>query len=432
MPEPPTPVMVIGGGLAGMAAAARLAKAGHPVELHEQRDRLGGRWAPYELTPGGVLVDDAPGVLRFPAPWRDLFRKSGRPLEAELGRSGFALAPADPLQLVFSDQATLALPSDRGEQFATLSQSYGRPVAERWRDLVDRLDDLWQVLRPLGLELELRTDRLTKSVRQQLMARRSLADLAASAGHPHLTAYVRSLAYQQGSTPEQTPAFAAVELSIMRTFGRWQVEPTEGTTGDAGRTSVLVDAMAARLALRKVTIRLNSPVTRIVTREGRAVAITTPDGDRSAAAVICTVDPWTLRQLTASDHRFAGLGGGWRRPPPAQAPSISHEPLATPASGVTETVTLTATGVPTISYLRPAGEASVRSRHDFGAPRAAPSYGLAWRGFGSWRDRPPITAATRGLFTAGPFSPAGPGPSQTILSGALASYACHDLLEQSG
>ena len=43
------PVVVIGGGLAGMAAAARLAKAGHPVELHEQRASLGGRWASYEL-----------------------------------------------------------------------------------------------------------------------------------------------------------------------------------------------------------------------------------------------------------------------------------------------------------------------------------------------------------------------------------------------
>ena len=84
------PVVVIGGSVAGMAAAARLAKLGHQVELFEQTDRLGGRWAARTSAPGAA-VDDAPAALGFPAPSRDLFRKSGRPLEAELARPGYAL-----------------------------------------------------------------------------------------------------------------------------------------------------------------------------------------------------------------------------------------------------------------------------------------------------------------------------------------------------
>ena len=47
------PVVVIGGGLAGLAAAARLAKNGHRVELFERSSSLGGLWAPTELRPGG-------------------------------------------------------------------------------------------------------------------------------------------------------------------------------------------------------------------------------------------------------------------------------------------------------------------------------------------------------------------------------------------
>ena len=94
------PVIVIGGGLAGLAAAARLAKVGHAVELYEQSDRLGGSWAPYQLE-SGITVDDAPSIIGFPAPWRDLFRKSGRPLEAELARIGYALAPAGPPTMIF-------------------------------------------------------------------------------------------------------------------------------------------------------------------------------------------------------------------------------------------------------------------------------------------------------------------------------------------
>ncbi len=148
------PIAVVGGGLAGMAAAARLAKVGHTVDLYERAGVLGGSWAPYELT-DGVLVDDAPAVLGFPAPWRDLFRKSGRPLEAELARSGHALVPAEMPQVIFADGATLMLSSNRGEQHATLIRAYGTPVAGRWRNLLDRLDEVWQALRPLGFESEL-------------------------------------------------------------------------------------------------------------------------------------------------------------------------------------------------------------------------------------------------------------------------------------
>jgi phytoene dehydrogenase-like protein len=146
----PDPVIVIGGGLAGLAAAARLAKAGHAVELYEQSDRLGGTWAPYQLQ-SGVTVDDAPAIIGFPAPWRDLFRKSGRPLEAELARMGYALVPAGPPTMIFADGSELTLPTDRGGQYANMADAYGRSVADRWQQLLDRLDQVWQSLRGLAL-----------------------------------------------------------------------------------------------------------------------------------------------------------------------------------------------------------------------------------------------------------------------------------------
>ena len=46
------PIAVVGGGVAGMAAAARLAKVGHAVDLYEQAGVLGGSWAPYRLADG--------------------------------------------------------------------------------------------------------------------------------------------------------------------------------------------------------------------------------------------------------------------------------------------------------------------------------------------------------------------------------------------
>ena len=427
------PIAVVGGGLAGMAAAARLAKVGHTVDLYERAGVLGGSWAPYELT-DGVLVDDAPAILGFPAPWRDLFRKSGRPLEAELARSGHALGPAEMAQVIFADGATLMLPSNRGELHATLTRAYGAPVAGRWRDLLDRLDEAWQALRPLGFESELPVRlHLSRQQRHRLMRWRTVADLADSVRHPHLSALVRSIAYGFGASPEETPALVAVELTLRSTFGRWQIQPiTAEAAVDAGRSSVLVQALAGRLEQRKVRVRLRTPVTGIRVEGGRVTGVRTATGELPAGAVVCTTDPWhAVGGLLPADlakatrRRLAQLDA-------ASAPSIRHQLVEERISAVRETTALSARGVPIISYDRPAGERSIRTVHDFERLTRRPSYGIAWNGFRSFVRRPTVTSEISGLFQAGPFSPAGAAPSAVVLSGALAAYSCQNYLSSVG
>jgi phytoene dehydrogenase-like protein len=123
---------------------------------------------------GGLVVDDAPAIIEFPAPWRDLFRKSGRPMEAELARMGYALVPGEPPTVTFADGTELIMPTDRGGQYSSLADAYGPPVAERWQQLLDRLGEVWQTLRGLGVEAELRGRRqLNRTTRASLFGRRS-------------------------------------------------------------------------------------------------------------------------------------------------------------------------------------------------------------------------------------------------------------------
>lgn len=415
------PVVVVGGSVAGMAAAARLAKAGHPVELLEATERLGGRWAPYELD--GVQVDDAPGTLDFPAPWRDLFRKSGRPLEAELARAKLALSPAPAPGYVFADGSELVLPWERGEQFYALAAVYGPAVAARWRDVLDELDEVWQAVRPLGLEAELRSRRQLRRARDALRARQTIAQLADQLAEPHLGALVRSVAYRLGSQPELTPAWCAIDLVVQRTFGRWRLTPLDDA-GRGVRTSLLVDAMATRLATRKVAVQLGRQVVRVKIIDGRVTGVSCADGStRPASAVICTVDPWqTYTSLLPRSRRAV------RRWVPASAAVVHHRLLSQDPQMGAEQVVLSDDGRPRISYLRRAGQGWLESVHDYGAAVPTPSAGLAWQGFGRWLDRPPIRGEVAGLFLAGPFSRGGPLPSSVVLSGGLASYACQDYL----
>ncbi len=84
-------VVVVGGGFGGTAAAARLAKLGHQVTVVERRDRLGGAVGFVEQD--GFRWDAGPTSTALPAVLRDLFRKSGRPLEREL-----ELVPVEPMR----------------------------------------------------------------------------------------------------------------------------------------------------------------------------------------------------------------------------------------------------------------------------------------------------------------------------------------------
>ena len=113
-------VVVIGGGLGGLATAARLAKLGHAVTLLEQGDRLGGALAPWEEA--GFTWDRGAHSTLLPAVLRDLFRKSGRPLERELD-----LVPVDVIRHHrFADGSVLALPSGRAAQRAAVDGARAR------------------------------------------------------------------------------------------------------------------------------------------------------------------------------------------------------------------------------------------------------------------------------------------------------------------
>lgn len=432
-------IVVVGGGLAGLAAAVRLAKARHPVRLYESSDRLGGRWASRTRTfsGGSVVLDDAPCVLEFPAPWRDLYRKSGRTLAEELDRSAAALSAAEPATYEFADGSELTWPTDRGELFAVHEQRYGTATAERWRNLVDHLDDVWQTVRKLGWEAEL-TGRaeLTGPVRRRVRQERTVADLAAEIAQPQLAAVLRAGAYRQGGDPETTPAWCAVTQSIERRFGRWtlQSDCVDDDRDRTGRTSTLVDALVARARLRRVDVRLNERVDQLDLDQGRVRGVVTTHERLAAAAVVWTADPWQLPAAGLPRFRSRGLRRRLRRLRPAQAPSVTHELL--PAAEdwslgrVTERIVLDGDGVPTVTYARPVTAGTLHSVHDWRQRQPDPGAGASWQGFDSWLDRPPIRSGLDRLLLAGPWSPAGNSPAATILSGALASYAVHGLVSR--
>jgi UDP-galactopyranose mutase len=310
-------VVVLGGGFGGMAAAVRLAKLGHQVTLCERRTRLGG--AMHALEQDGFRWDAGPALTTLPAVIRDLFRKSGRPLEREV-----ELVPLTPARRHrFDDGTVLDLPAgSRADQIAALSAALGPREARTWAGLIDRQAPVWDVMRRRWLESPFVGTGLDRATARAVGARRSLATVAKrSSSDDRLRQLVVWHTQMAGSRPEQTPSFALTDHYLERTFGVWSID---------GGMSVLTDALTRRLSERKVEVRLASEVVGVLTTpDGRVGEVVLADGSRLAAdVVVSAVDPRTLFGRLLSHPSARRVLARVDRSPTALPPEVTHLGLA--------------------------------------------------------------------------------------------------------
>lgn len=275
-------VVVIGGGFGGLAASVRLAKLGHEVTLLERSPQLGGALS--EVAEDGFAWDAGPTYTLLPAVVRDLFRKSGRPLERELD-----LVPLDVVrEHRFEDGSSVRLPSGRAAQLAAFDE-LGAGLGRRWVDHVASYAEDWEVLRRGYLENPWDPADLPRDLAARLDSRETLhrrlrkvfkdERLRQVAAHPFVA---------EGHEPRNVPAWAGVTAYVEQRFGAWTV---------AGGMARLGDALAARLATRRVTALTSTEASDLVVRDGRVVAVATPGGEMDADVVVCAIDPRLLPTL---------------------------------------------------------------------------------------------------------------------------------------
>ncbi|GCD91722.1 NAD(P)/FAD-dependent oxidoreductase [Nocardioides sp. LS1] len=276
-------VVVVGGGFGGLASAVRLAKTGHEVTLVERSPQVGGALA--EVTSEGFAWDAGPTATVMPAVVRDLFRKSGRPLERELELVQHEVVR----EHRFDDGTSVRLPGgSRAAQIAAFDE-LEPGLGLRWADHVASYADDWEVLRRGYFEQPWTPDALPRDVASRLDSREVLHKrlrktfkderLRLVAGHPFVA---------EGHDLRNVPAWAGLVAYLEQRFGCWTVE---------GGMPRLGTALAERLVTRKVTVLTGTDVRDIVLRGGRAVAVATDAGEIAADAIVCAVDPRRLPAL---------------------------------------------------------------------------------------------------------------------------------------
>ncbi|GAA2988303.1 phytoene desaturase family protein [Streptomyces fulvorobeus] len=275
-------IAVIGAGTGAMAAAARLAVAGHRVTVYERSATYGGSVG--RFTRDGFAFDTGPPLLHLPAVYRDLFLKTGK----ESLEQCVTLTQVDPASRhVFPDGTTVSLPNaSRAGVVAALDEALGAGAGGRWGAFLDRAGDAWDRSRRPLLEEPLRADwRVLGRDPYPAVRRRRLLRPARQAGtvaeigalelaDPRLAALLDGYALAYGLDPLTAPAGAALVPYMQETFGSWYV---------SGGMRALADALYERCLARRVAFVFGAEVVGIAGRDGRAAGVELADGGSAEA-----------------------------------------------------------------------------------------------------------------------------------------------------
>ncbi|GGS22019.1 NAD(P)/FAD-dependent oxidoreductase [Streptomyces griseoviridis] len=292
-------IAVIGAGMGALAAAARLAVAGHRVTVYERTGTYGGALRRFERD--GFSFDTGPGLLPLPAVWRDLFVKTGKePLERCV-----ELVQVDPSSRhLFADGTEAVLPNaSRAGVVGALDEALGPGAGQRWGDFLVRAREAWDRTRRPLLEEPLWPDWRVLAEREPypavphkrlLRTRRAgtLAEIGAwELRDARLAALLESHALAHGLDPRTAPASAAVLPYMEHAFGTWYVR---------GGLRELARAVYERCLARRVEFRFDTEVTAVREKDGRAAGVELADGAVDEAEfVVAGVAPGVLDRLTA-------------------------------------------------------------------------------------------------------------------------------------
>jgi phytoene desaturase len=257
-------IVVVGAGVGGMAAAARLQVKRHQVTVVEASDAPGGALASRRRD--GFTFDLGPNVFTLPAVYRDLFLKTGGALEASV-----ELVPLDPgSQHRFTD-GKLTLPGvGVGRTAEAMGLAFGERAADDWRALMTRAGQIWAAIRRPVLEnavasdADLRDLLGDRSTRRIVAARSTLRDLGRTLHDRRAGQVLDHYALQTGADPRTAPGSLVTLPYVEATFGAWHI---------AGGLGSLAEALRGRLEERGVTLLLGTRATRIVVRDGRITGV---------------------------------------------------------------------------------------------------------------------------------------------------------------
>jgi phytoene desaturase len=259
-------IAVIGAGMGGMTAAARLARAGHSVSLYEASDTYGGKLRTEWI--GKFAFDTGPSLLTLPAVYKDFFIRTGKPLGLLC-----EILPVDPsFDYRFADGTQVKFANlSRHQTLNAIRGVFGEVGAKQWDQMMKRATRMWDVSREPFVESEL------KSPLGLLKRKTLIRDIFIIAPWKSLRRFANEnlpdqrlryildrYATYSGSDPRKAPAVLATIAYVEEAFGAWHIK------GGIGTLATLVYQRCLDVGVK---FHFNSKVEEIVIEKGEVIGI---------------------------------------------------------------------------------------------------------------------------------------------------------------
>lgn len=289
-------ISVIGAGIGGMSAAARLAKQGHQVTIFENSDQSGGKCRTEWF--GDYAFDTGPSLLTLPAVFRDLFLKTGKRIEHVLD-----ISPVDPaFNYNFADGSKVTFPNlSNPKTYLEIEKSFGISASQSWRQIIERSEKMWEASRDSFIESELTSiwplllrKNLINQI-NQISPFTSLRSLSEKLNlDPHLKMIIDRYATYTGSDPRSAPAVLLTIAFVESTFGAWHIK------GGIGQLSVALEQRCRDLG---VDFQFKSLVTKILVERNKVEGVVLSEGKiiRSDLVVSNSDAEYTFNSLIGNE-----------------------------------------------------------------------------------------------------------------------------------
>lgn len=290
-------IVVIGAGMGGMTAAARLSRGGHEVVLYEASDRVGGKCRTEWI--GKVAFDTGPSLLTLPAVYKDFFQRTGKPMGLVCPIE--SVDPSFDYRFANGNRVKFANLS-RNKTLENITESFGAESAAQWDRIMKRAERMWDVSRGPFIESELKSPiSLIKRV-TILRDMKIIAPWKTLRAHAdeivkdqHLRYIMDRYATYSGSDPRKAPAVLSTIAFVEESFGAWHVK---------GGLGQLTEKVYQRAVDVGVAFHLNSPVSAITTEGKKATGVILADGTVvQADAVVANADASLVYNKLIKGHK---------------------------------------------------------------------------------------------------------------------------------
>jgi phytoene desaturase len=308
------PVVVVGAGFGGLAAAVRLRAMGHRVLVLEARDQAGGRAGVYRRD--GYTFDAGPTVITAPYLLAELFELLGRDFAERVD-----LVPVDPFyRILFHDGSTFDYVGEEDRLIENI-RALSPGDVDGYRRLAQRAREIFHVgYTELADRPFLRFTDMIRILPDllRLGGLRSVYSLVAD--HIEDDRLRRAFTFEPLLVGGHPFRASGIYLLIHWLERRWGVHFAKGGT------AAIVEALVALLEEVDVEVRLSTPVERIEVRNGRAVAVHTESGERIPCAfVVSNGDPSrTYRTMIAEADRGRNRDARVRRVQKSMSLFVGH------------------------------------------------------------------------------------------------------------